>query len=436
MNIAVFGLGYVGTVTAACLAGQGHTVVGVDVNGSKVDRFNRGESPVLEPGVPELLADGLRRGALRATVDTSDAVASTELALLCVGTPSRPNGDIDLTYVEAVAGEVGRALASAPARPYVVVTRSTVLPGTAERVHGILAGSQPAPRPGITVGSNPEFLREGQGVADFLDPELILVGADDEGTAATILGLYDRMEGERRVVPTRVAELVKYVNNSWHATKVAFANEVGVVARSMGVDGRQVMEILCADHKLNISPSYLRPGFAFGGSCLPKDVRALTFAAKSHDVVVPLLGSLLVSNSVHIERLVDLLARQEQRTVGFVGLSFKAGTDDLRESPLVEVVERLSGKGFRCLVHDADVSTANLIGGNRAFIDAELPHLDAMLVPSLSELLTEAGVVVVSRAAEGLVDTLLRRPADQLVVDLVGLDPAVAEAGAYRGVAW
>lgn len=436
MNIAVFGLGYVGTVTAACLAGRGHKVVGVDVNAAKVDRFNRGESPVLEPGVPGLLADGLAGGRLEATGDTAAAVAASDIALLCVGTPSRPNGDIDLGYIEAVADEIGRALAVGPPRPFTIVIRSTVLPGTAARVAEIVAGHQADDHTGISVASNPEFLREGQGVADFLDPELILVGADDDAAADVVLGLYDQMAGERRVVPTRVAELVKYVNNSWHATKVAFANEVGVVAQAMGVDGRDVMEILCVDRKLNISPSYLRPGFAFGGSCLPKDVRALTFAARSCDVSTPLLGSLLVSNSVHIERLVDFLARQKSRNLGFVGLSFKAGTDDLRESPVVELVERLSGKGFDCRVHDADVSTPDLIGGNRTYIEAELPHLDAMLVPTLDDLLATSEVIVVSKTSPDLLARLLQRRPDQLVVDLVGLNPAVEAAGPYHGIAW
>jgi GDP-mannose 6-dehydrogenase len=437
MNVAVFGLGYVGTVTAACLGSRGHRVTGIDTNQAKVDKFNRGQSPVLEPGVSELLAEGLAEGRLRATNNATEAVLATDMALICVGTPSRPNGDIDLGCIDAVAGQIGEALAAVANPRYVVVIRSTVLPGTAERVGQILADrSGRALGTGISVAVNPEFLREGQGVADFMDPSLILVGADDHDTAQLVLELYHGIDATRRVEPTRLAEMVKYVNNSWHATKVTFANEIGVVSQALGIDGRDVMDILCSDVKLNISRSYLRPGFAFGGSCLPKDVRALTFAAKALDVATPLLGSLLNSNGIHIERLVELLVRHETRKIGFVGLAFKAGTDDLRESPMVEVVERLAGKGFDCSIYDADVSAPDLVGGNRAYIEGELPHLERLLVSDLAELVGSSGAVVVSKTTPELVALLCSRAPDQLVVDLVGLDDEVRAVGAYHGAAW
>ncbi len=437
MNIAVFGLGYVGTVTAACLSGLGHNVIGVDTLESKVERFNRGESPVLEPGVDELLRSGLDSGRLRATVSGDEAVAASELAMICVGTPSRPNGDIDLSHVETVAGQIGAALQTTDKADYTLVIRSTVLPGTAatvgqilEQTSGRLLGA------GISVAVNPEFLREGQGVADFTAPPLVLVGADNEATGHKVQSLYDGIDAPRRLVPIKVAELVKYANNSWHATKVTFANEVGVISQALGVDGREVMDILCADEKLNISTAYLRPGFAFGGSCLPKDVRALNFTAKDHDVATPLLSSLLSSNSIHVERLVDLLLRWDQPRIGFVGLAFKPGTDDLRESPIVDVVERMLGKGFHCHIHDPDISMANLVGNNLAYIEDEIPHLSKLLVDDVAELLAMCDVLVVSKTSDALLDALRSPAAEQRVIDLVGVGNTDLGGRDYAGVAW
>ncbi len=459
-GIAVFGLGYVGTVTAACFSGIGHRIVGVDVAEGKVRSFNEGTSPVLEDGVDELLADGLANGRLEATTAVERAVATTDVALICVGTPSRPNGDIDLSHVEAVASQIGSALArsdqagGSQRRPYTVVVRSTVMPGTAQRVAQLL--EQASGRElgaGLGVAVNPEFLREGQGVADFMDPPLILIGADDDATAEVVLGLYEPLkisnEGEpieRKVVPCRVAELIKYANNSWHATKITFANEIGLLAQSLGVDGRDVMEIVCSDKKLNISAAYLRPGFAFGGSCLPKDVRALNFAAKERDVPTPLLSSLLASNSIQVQRLIDQLIEWDGRRIGFVGLAFKPGTDDLRESPMVEVVERMLGKGFDCQIFDPDLSAANLVGSNQAYIDQEIPHLSQHIVDGVDGLVRKADIVVVSKTTPDLHNTLASAregdnettdlSGDQIVVDLIGLPVEIGQGRQYFGVAW
>ncbi len=443
-RIAVFGLGYVGTVTASCFAGLGHRVIGIDTNADKVAQFARGDSPVLEPGVEELLASGLGNGLVNATGGIDEAVDGSDLALICVGTPSLPNGDIDLRYILAVADDIAGALRRLNKRSYTVVIRSTVLPGSADNVRAVLADN------GITVADgydvhvvvNPEFLREGQGVEDFLRPPLILVGADHDAAGEQALSLYDGIEADRRVTPTRVAELVKYANNSWHAVKVTFANEIGVVAKALDVDGVEVMQLLCSDHKLNISSAYMRPGFAWGGSCLPKDVRAVNFAAKSSDVIVPLLSSLLPSNGIHTARLIELLLEVDRPRIGFVGLAFKPGTDDLRESAMVEVVERMSGKGFHCRIHDQELVPDDLVGGNLAFVQRELPHLGQLMDDDLAELVAQSDVIVVSKGSDRL-NALLsgaeRGPESEnpvTVVDLIGLPHDVRSAVSYHGVAW
>jgi len=436
MRIAVFGLGYVGTVSAACLADLGHVVIGVDPNTTKVDRINAAESPVLEPGVPEMIVAARAMGRLRATTDPAEAVRTSDMSLICVGTPSRTNGSIDLAYIEAVAAQIGDALAGSEAA-HLVVIRSTVLPGTGDRVAQILE-THSGRRLGSTLGvaTNPEFLREGTGVLDFLNPPLILVGSDDSVAASTVMGIYDGIDAHRYLEPLRVAEMAKYASNSFHATKVTFANEIGAVSRSLGIDGSRVMELLCADDKLNISPAYLRPGFAFGGSCLPKDVRALNSAARAHDVDTPLLSSLLTSNRVQIERLLHTVIDSGAQRIGFAGFSFKEGTDDLRESPIVEVVERLLGKGFDCVIHDADVSAPDLIGGNRAFIEQEIPHLNRLLVEDLGAMIDNVDVVIVTKSSPHLVELLAGRRAGQLLIDLVRLPVSLRVGSDYIGVAW
>lgn len=438
MRIAIFGLGYVGSVSAACLAGQGHTVVGVDTNIDKVDMVSDGVSPVQEPQVPELLQAAKADGRISATTVAADAVALTDMSMLCVGTPSQPSGNIDLRYIESVASQIGAALADLD-HAHTVVIRSTVMPGTAERVGQILEETSGRTLgDGLAVAVNPEFLREGQGVADFFAPPLVLIGADDDATAAQIADLYAGIDAEVIVEPTRLAEMVKYANNSWHATKVTFANEIGAVAGALGIDGSRVMEILCADTKLNISKAYLRPGFAFGGSCLPKDVRALGFAAKSVDVSVPLVNSLLDSNAIQVQRVVDTLVAWNPASIGFYGLSFKKGTDDMRESPLVEVVERMVGKGFSVLIHDEDVFGAELIGQNRDFIEREIPHLSNMLRED-ADSIAGSDVVVISKVTARVLTALRSRPQGTKVIDLVRIpeaDRLAIDPADYVGVAW
>ncbi len=436
MNIAVFGLGYVGTVTAACFSHLGHTTIGVDTDPVKVDLLNSGNSPVLEPGVPEMLDAGAADGRITATTSAHDAVHASDISMICVGTPSHANGGIELAYIEGVCRDIGDALSESDQPHHTVVIRSTVLPGTAARAAEILAESSGRTEgDGFSVAVNPEFLREGQGVADFLEPSLILVGADDEATGDLLIGLYEGIEAKRLVEGVRTAEMVKYANNSWHAAKVTFANEIGIVAQALELDGPRVMEILCQDTKLNTSAAYLRPGFAFGGSCLPKDVRAITHAARSMDVATPLLSSLLMSNTIQVQRVVDRLIELEPATVGFVGLAFKSGTDDLRESPIVELAERLLGKGFDCSIFDPDISLPDLIGENRMFILSEIPHLHKMLAEDPADVINNSSVLVVSKSSPEIDALLANRPADTHVIDLTGIS-ANARVGSYEGVAW
>lgn len=436
--LSVFGLGYVGCVSAACLAREGHNVVGVDVNSSKVDLVNRGQPTILEEGIAELVATMHRAGRLRATTDAGEAVRATEVSLVCVGTPSRPNGSLDLTFVERAAEEIGRAL-RLKAEPHVVVIRSTVLPGTIhdlvipalERTSAKRAGE------GFTVCSNPEFLREGTSIRDFDDPPFTLIGADDEATTAKVASLYAGIRAPVHRTGVRVAEMAKYACNAFHGVKVAFANEIGSVCKALGVDSHEVMQVFCEDRKLNISPAYLKPGFAFGGSCLPKDLRALVYRARRADVEVPVLQAALESNREQIERAFRLVMAAGKRRVGILGLSFKAGTDDLRESPMVTLIELLIGKGCELFIYDRDVADSRTMGANRAYIEREVPHIWTLMRPSLEEVLASAETLVIGHASPEF-DAVPERIRDgQAVVDLVrvGRDRGPSHPG-YAGIAW
>jgi GDP-mannose 6-dehydrogenase len=419
MRVAVYGLGYVGSVTATCLADAGHDVIGVDVHAGKVDAINSGHSPIVEAGLDERVRAVVAAGTLRATTDPADA-AACEVAVLCIGTPSDASGAPDVTALERVCRAVGQRFA--PAIPYpVVVVRSTVLPGTLRtRLQPALeagAGREVGDRLGLCVV--PEFLREGSGVADFYNPPMTLVGAVDPESFAVAEALLG-VEGAPRVrVDPDVAVMVKYASNAYHALKVAFANEVDELCDRHGVDGRAVMEWFCADRKLNVSERYLRPGFAFGGSCLPKDLRALLHAARHRDATLPVLEAILASNQLRVQRAVERVVASGARRVAVVGLSFKPGTDDLRESPLVALVETLLGKGFAVRVFDPSLSLERLTGSNQRFIERAIPHLEALLAPSLEAALEDAEVVVLGhvRAASSPAAELPIRPG-QIVLDL------------------
>jgi GDP-mannose 6-dehydrogenase len=403
-RVSVFGIGYVGCVSAACLGRDGHRVVGVDVDPDKVAELNAGQAPIAEKGLPELVREQVEAGRLRATQDVEEAVRNSEIGLITVGTPSDDNGDVSTRAVEQVVATIGRALRSS-AQEFTVVVRSTLLPGILEeRLAPLLqeAAGRPLGR-GLWLANNPEFLRESSAIRDYDDPPFVLVGADDPRTAEDVLALYERIPAERVVTDPRTAALVKYGCNAFHALKIAFANELGSLARSFGIDGGEIMGLLCRDRRLNISPAYLRPGFAFGGSCLPKDLRALTRYAEREALRLDLLGSVLPSNDDHLNRAVRLIQGTGHRRLGIVGLSFKAGTDDLRESPLVILVETLLGRGFDIKILDPGVSISRLRGRNLAYIDRHLPHLAALLVEDPAELYRHAALLVLgSDVADGL----------------------------------
>ncbi len=394
-RVAVFGIGYVGAVTAACLGQDGHVVVGVDIDPAKVAELNAGASPVSEPGLDDLLKAQVAAGRLRATTNAGEAVAASDIALIAVGTPSADDGSVSADGVEAVVRAIGAAVKAA-GKPYHVVVRSTVLPGILEdRLRPALeAAAGRTTGPGLVLCNNPEFLRESSAVRDYYQPPYVLVGADSTADAAPVLSLYHAVAAEKLVTGTRTASLVKYACNAFHAVKVAFANEVGSLAKAFGADGHGVMDLVCRDTKLNVSSAYLRPGFAFGGSCLPKDLRALTRFAEQQALRVNLLAAVLPSNESHLKRAMKLVRETGARRIGLVGLSFKAGTDDLRESPMVDVVEALLGWGCDVKIYDPNVMLGRLRGRNLAYIDRHLPHLAGLLVPQPAMALDHAELML------------------------------------------
>ena len=438
MKVSVFGLGYVGSVSAASFAADGHEVVGVDVNADKVAAVNAGRSPIVEPGLDDLLARGVADGRIRATEDTADAVQSSEVSLLCVGTPSRKNGSLDLSYLERVSEQIGAALRD-KASYHVVVVRSTVLPGTThdviipaiERASGKKYGD------GFGVSVNPEFLREGTALKDFRKPPLTLVGHNHAADASGTIALYQAIDAPLVSTSIRVAEMIKYTSNTWHALKVCFANEIGTLCKRLDIDSHDVMDIFCRDEKLNLSPYYLKPGFAFGGSCLPKDVRALQYRAKEVDVDLPVISSILPSNRLQIEHAFDQVMDTGKQRIGLLGFSFKAGTDDLRESPIVILAEALLGKGRSLCIYDRNVSLARLVGANKEYIERQIPHLSSLLCETIDEVIDRSEVIVVGNQSPEFAEALTRTRADQIVIDLVRLPISGALLQAeYRGICW
>src|SRR5919112_1305822 len=435
--ISVFGLGYVGCVSAACFAKEGHTVVGVDVNPDKVAMVNAGKATIVEQGIGELVADMVAAGRLTATTSVADAVRRTSVSLVCVGTPSRPNGSIDLAYVERVCEQIGEALRDKADR-HTVVIRSTVLPGTIDGV--VIPALERASwkRAGVDFGvcSNPEFLREGTSIKDFYDPPFTLIGAHDPAHAEPVAALYAGIKAPVHVTAVRVAEMVKYACNCYHGLKVGFANEIGNVCKALGVDSHEVMRLFCEDRKLNISTAYLKPGFAFGGSCLPKDLRAITYKARTLDVETPVLTALLESNRKQVQRAYDMVLATGHRRVGVLGLAFKAGTDDLRESPMVSLIEMLIGKGLQLAIYDRDVSSANLIGANREYIEREIPHIWSLMRPTIGEVLASAETVVIGNSASEFRDIGAQLDG-QMVIDLArAFGPRVSNGRSYQGICW
>lgn len=438
MKIAVFGMGYVGVVSAACLARDGHVVVGVDPQPEKVRLVNEGRAPIVEQYVGELIEEAVRGGRLSATQDAAAAIAACDMSLVCVGTPSRRNGGLDTAAVERVCEQIGAAIAAKGAA-HLVVMRSTILPGTMrgvviptlERAAGMAAG------PTLRIANNPEFLRESTAVYDYDNPPKTVVGALDLAVAQEVLALYETLPGPKIATEIEVAEMVKYADNAWHAVKVAFGNEIGNIAKAVGVDSWKVMDIFCQDEKLNISPYYLKPGFAFGGSCLPKDVRALTHRARELDLDTPLLNAIIPANQRQIDRAFDAIEAIGVRRIAFLGVSFKAGTDDLRESPQVALVERLIGRGYDLRIYDRNVHMARLTGANRAYIENAIPHIAQVLSDDLDAVLTHGELVVLGNAAPEFKAVPARLAAGQRVLDLARVAGAAETLGdRYHGVNW
>jgi GDP-mannose 6-dehydrogenase len=423
-RIGVFGLGYVGAVSAAALANEGHDVIGVDPNLMKVEMINEGRSPVIEAGLDEMLRDGVAAGRIRATTDAADAVGSTDVSLVCVGTPSNRNGSLDLSQVEKVCQEIGLALGDTESR-HVVVIRSTMLPGSIAGVVIPTLEAASGRRANVDFGVcvNPEFLREGTSIRDFYAPPFTLIGGQDVADVEAVRQVYATLSAEVVTVPIAVAEMAKYVSNAFHALKVAFANEIGSVCDEEGLDAVAVMDVLCRDRKLNISAAYLRPGFAFGGSCLPKDLRALVHLARRGDVDVPLLESISRSNAGQIDRAIGVITASGRTRVGVLGLAFKAGTDDLRESPIVELIERLIGKGYSVRVYDRNVSLANLHGANRVYIEREIPHIATLMADTVEDVVTASDVVVIGNADPEFAAAAATADPRTRVVDLVRAAP-------------
>ena len=437
MKLSVFGLGYVGAVSCGCFAHDGFDVVGVDVNLAKVEQINAGMAPIIEERIGEIIADAVRSGRLRATTDAVEAVLNSDVSIISVGTPSRANGSLDLSAVERVSEQIGSAIAG-KSQAHLVVVRSTVMPGTVKDVvvPALERTSGKRLHGGFSVCFNPEFLREGTSVRDHYDPPFTLIGCTREEDATRAAALYAKTGGELIFSDVETAEMVKYVCNAFHALKITFANEMGIVARAMGVNSHAVMDLVCRDTKLNISRRYLRPGFAFGGSCLPKDLRALTYRAGELDVDVPMTGAILESNRRQIDRAIKLVLGGRRPRVSVLGITFKAGTDDLRESPLVSLTEALIGKGLDVRIYDSQVSLAKLTGANRDYIEREIPHIASLLTEDLREAVAHAEVVVVGNNAVEFetLPQLLRK--GQRVVDLFGMPALAAAAATYEGVAW
>ena len=436
MKISIFGLGYVGAVSAGCLASDGHEVIGVDPNRTKVDLINQGTTPIIEKDIGEMIAATVKSGLLRATVDVRDAVMGSDMSLICVGTPSQLNGNLDLSHVRKVCEQIGAAIKD-KAGFHVVVARSTMLPGSMSSVVIPTLEAASGKQAGVDFGvcNNPEFLREGTAVYDYYHPPKTVIGESDERAGSLLVQLYDKMDAPLVRTSVETAEMVKYTDNTWHAVKVAFANEIGNICKAVGIDGHKVMEIFCQDTKLNLSSYYMKPGFAFGGSCLPKDVRALTYKARSLDLDLPLLNSILPSNQKQVDKGLKMIMDKGARKVGILGFSFKAGTDDLRESPLVDVIEHLLGKGYELKLYDKNVNLAALTGANQDYILNHIPHISKLMVESMDEVLAFAETIVIGNGAAEFKTVPAKLKAGQTIVDLVRISQEQS-GGQYDGICW
>ncbi|MGH8176833.1 MAG: nucleotide sugar dehydrogenase [Steroidobacter sp.] len=437
-KISIFGLGYVGAVSLACLARDGHEMTGVDIDPGKLALLRGGQAPIVETGIQELTRTVMQGGAVTVTDSVRDAILTTDLSFVCVGTPARANGNQDLSAITRIAEQIGAVLPQKASR-HVIVIRSTVKPGTVEEVVQPAIEASSGLKAGRDFGLcfQPEFLREGTSIHDYDHPPLTVVGASDEHAADLLRSIFGHLPCEFMHTSIRTAEMLKYACNAFHAMKVTFANEMGRISQAVGVDPHEVMRLLCLDRQLNISPAYLRPGFAFGGSCLPKDLKALLYLAKSNDVETPMLSNILPSNAAHIEHAIERVLSTRKRSIGMIGLSFKSGTDDLRESPLVIMAERFIGKGLQLCIYDPTVNIARLIGANRRFIEESIPHIASLMTTDLDSLVRDADVLIVGmKSAEVLASLNVHTRADQLLLDITGLADRDAQRAEYQGVCW
>lgn len=438
MKISIFGLGYVGAVSLACLGRDGHDVTGVDIDQTKLDLIKSGKSPIVETGIMDMVRDVVASGRITVTNDAAEAISNTDLSFVCVGTPSQSNGSQSLAALERLAGQIGDALQN-KSGTHTVVIRSTVQPGTVtdvvvpilEKHSGKQAGKD------FHVCFQPEFLREGSSVKDYDHPPMTVVGVSDDQPAEQLRELFGHLPCEFIRTDVRTAETLKYACNAFHALKVSFANEMGRICQGLGSDSHRVMALLCEDKQLNISKAYLRPGFAFGGSCLPKDLKALLYLAKTHDIEVPMLAGMLPSNRLHVEHAFNIVMDRGERNVGIIGLSFKSGTDDLRESPMVDLVERLIGKGVNLKIYDPEVQVSRLMGANKRYIDEVIPHIGSLMTDSIEDTLRDAGTVIIGLQGDDIMNDVYRHNTEsQFVLDLVGVPDPARLSGEYQGICW
>ncbi len=438
MRISIFGLGYVGAVSLACLARDGHSVIGVDIDKAKLELIRDGKTPVVEEGMVDLMAQVAASGRVRVTTDVIQAVLDSEVSLICVGTPSAPNGSQDQSAIIKLTHDLGRAMRG-KADGHVFVFRSTLVPGTVEEVLRPLVERESGKLEGedFHVCFQPEFLREGTSIRDYDRPPFTVVGANSEASVTRLRELFGHLPCEFLATSIRAAEVVKYCCNNFHALKITFANEIARLCEGLGVDAFEVMDLVCKDRQLNISPAYLKPGFAFGGSCLPKDLRATLYLAKTRDVELPMLGNVLASNRVHVEHAIAKVLSSGRRRVGMIGLSFKTGTDDLRESPLVQIAEQFIGKGLSLLVYDPEVHLSRLLGANRRFIEQHVPHIGSLMREDIESVISSSDILVVGLSGPPIFEALARHVRDdQIVLDLVNIPRRETLRGKVMGLCW
>lgn len=436
MKISIFGLGYVGAVSCACFAKAGHKVIGVDISQHKVDLINSGKSPIIEKDLEELIENGVNSGKIRATTDVKDAVMNTDVSIICVGTPSQMNGNIDLTYIYQVCYQIGAVLKEKDSF-HTLLIRSTVIPGTVAQCTSIIEETSGGKHDvDFGFGSNPEFLREGTAVYDFQYPPYTIAGTISETVANQVREMYTTVEGEVYILKPEESEMIKYANNNFHAMKITFANEIGNICKELGVDGHVVMDIVAKDKKLNLSSYYLKPGFAYGGSCLPKDVRGLNYRARALDLKTPLLNSLNESNAYQIDRGLKLVYDTEKTKIGFLGFAFKADTDDMRESPIITMIETLIGKGFDLALYDSNVIMSKLLGKNKDFVIGRIPHIARVLRESIAEVIDSSDVIVIGNGSKEFKEAVKDLGDDKIIIDLVRIYKEKTSGGNYVGICW